>query len=315
MSDRIETVKGRIQQLNGIPVERLLFNGKSLQDTETLDDNQIRAGDILETALAELDSPSSRSNQTLVQIQKISETSTSDVNTASLADSTQSKQSQLSITKNYIIIWLDSSPIFATGMDALSFYQIGLEKAEKCYPSQHPLVNRCALDLARIYGYLGQEQHAESILQRHVPTIHDSLPPNHSMQIPYHMYTGHSLLKQGDFSGAHAHFQSALTLDLGHREANHPGGSFIHSAIGMAFGREGRYNEALDAFTTALQVQMATLAPEHPDIASTYIELGKIFELLGNVSEALFNYERGMDIYLKIVPPTDPIIAQTEQHI
>ncbi|CAF3548313.1 unnamed protein product [Rotaria sp. Silwood1] len=199
--------------------------------------------------------------------------------------------------------------------DALSFYQIGLEKAEKCYPSQHPLVNRCALDLARIYGYLGQEQHAESILQRHVPTIHDSLPPNHSMQIPYHMYTGHSLLKQGDFSGAHAHFQSALTLDLGHREANHPGGSFIHSAIGMAFGREGRYNEALDAFTTALQVQMATLAPEHPDIASTYIELGKIFELLGNVSEALFNYERGMDIYLKIVPPTDPIIAQTEQHI
>jgi hypothetical protein len=65
-------VKEHIHRLNGIPVERLLFNGKSLRDTETLHDNKIRAGDILDTAAAEPDSPSAQSNESLIRIQNIS---------------------------------------------------------------------------------------------------------------------------------------------------------------------------------------------------------------------------------------------------
>jgi hypothetical protein len=72
ISDRIKTVKEYIYQLNGTPVKRLLFNGKSLRDTETLHDNKIQADDILDVALAESDSSSSSSNESQISIQNIS---------------------------------------------------------------------------------------------------------------------------------------------------------------------------------------------------------------------------------------------------
>ncbi|CAF0860269.1 unnamed protein product [Adineta steineri] len=199
--------------------------------------------------------------------------------------------------------------------DALPFYRIAFEKAIKCYPSQHPLITRYALDLARIASLQGEEKYAESILSQYVPNIENSLPPNHPMQVRFHIYTGYTLLERGDFSSAHAHFQSALTIDRMHKEANYPGHFTIYWAIGTAFGAEGRLDETFDAFSTALRIQMATLPAEDPSMAITYTAIGRVFETLDNISEALLNYECAMDIYLKHMPSTDPAIIQTQQHI
>ena len=196
-------------------------------------------------------------------------------------------------------------------------YQLSEEvllKAKQIYVAEKGVesfaVTRVNLQLAELYGAMGNNKEAESLL---LDNIRRREAEGRNTHLVHHAL-GTYYRDIGEYDKAIYHAKKCLEKELEMYIEDHTSVATSYSSLGMAYFLAGDLKNAEVTLTRALEIRKRIVGEEHWRTAVSYYRMGLLYENVQEYQPAKFNYQKAFEIRARLFGEThaDTIDAKSK---
>ena len=193
-------------------------------------------------------------------------------------------------------------------------YQRSLKIKEANVGPDDPDVAGTLINLAVLYGNMGQYAKEKPLYERGLKIYESKLGPDHPLVAKSLHNLANLYENMGQYAKAESLYQRSLKIMESQLGLDHPDVAANLNGLAILYEHMGQYAKAESLYQRSLKIYESQLGPDHPNVAQFCLyNLVRLHAATGRWSEAIAETDKEQRILRRHVARTLPALSEREQ--